>query len=197
MGKVYEWNGDAIKRQIEQSAKASARKIAMQMAMSARGRAPVRRDTEQVGFRATTTHLDVHSEDFARMAAAASAIGINPQTLLNSRGIAHLNNQARFPVADENPENRTSSEQRTALRGSRGGKREEPGTLKRSIVAEQVTDAGPRITWRVAAKARYAKYVEFPTRRTRAQPFMLPAEKHMRGTALDIAHSLIGGKKTG
>ena len=57
-----------------------------------------------------------------------------------------------------------------------------PGRLRRSIEAVEV-DRGAEIRWRVSAPATrrdgqgYAVYVEFPTYKTAAQPFMLPALK--------------------
>ncbi len=49
------------------------------------------------------------------------------------------------------------------------------GGLRRSIAAEKVKKEGRTMRVVVRANAPYAIYVEFPTRRTKAQPFLLPA----------------------
>ena len=49
------------------------------------------------------------------------------------------------------------------------------GALKASIGNEGVVQTGKGMKATVAAAIYYAKYVEFPTVRTRAQPFLLPA----------------------
>lgn len=51
------------------------------------------------------------------------------------------------------------------------------GTLRKSIHATDVQRRGKKIVASVRAEAPYAKYVEFPTSRTKAQPFLLPAFK--------------------
>lgn len=51
------------------------------------------------------------------------------------------------------------------------------GTLRKSIMATDVMRQGKKISGSVRANAPYAKYVEFPTARTKAQPFLLPAFK--------------------
>jgi HK97 gp10 family phage protein len=49
------------------------------------------------------------------------------------------------------------------------------GALKASIESEGVVQTGEGAENRVTAGIRYAKFVEFPTIRTHAQPFLLPA----------------------
>lgn len=49
------------------------------------------------------------------------------------------------------------------------------GALKASIESEGVTQSPTGLIVRITAAIRYAKYVEFPTIRTAAQPFMRPA----------------------
>lgn len=49
------------------------------------------------------------------------------------------------------------------------------GALKASIGNEGAVQTANGVTNRVTAGIRYAKYVEFPTIRTAAQPFLLPA----------------------
>ncbi len=49
------------------------------------------------------------------------------------------------------------------------------GALKASIESEGVIQTGQGTEVRVTAGIRYAKFVEFPTIRTAAQPFLLPA----------------------
>ena len=49
------------------------------------------------------------------------------------------------------------------------------GRLKASIESEGAIQTGQGATLRVTAGVRYAKFVEFPTIRTSAQPFLLPA----------------------
>lgn len=57
-----------------------------------------------------------------------------------------------------------------------GGSRVEiGGALKASIESEGAIETGKGMEDRVTAGIRYAKYVEFPTIRTHAQPFLLPA----------------------
>lgn len=54
------------------------------------------------------------------------------------------------------------------------------GALKASIGNEGVTETSTGMKATVAASIRYAKFVEFPTIRTRAQPFLLPALHQQR-----------------
>jgi HK97 gp10 family phage protein len=63
---------------------------------------------------------------------------------------------------------------KVALAGG-GSRIEIGGALKASIESEGVVEAGQGSEVRVTAGIRYAKYVEFPTIRTHAQPFLLPA----------------------
>jgi len=49
------------------------------------------------------------------------------------------------------------------------------GALKASIGSEGVIETATGVKVRVTAAIRYAKFVEFPTIRTSAQPFLLPA----------------------
>ena len=51
------------------------------------------------------------------------------------------------------------------------------GALKASIGNTGVRETGSGVVVNVVAAIRYAKYVEFPTIRTAAQPFLLPALK--------------------
>ena len=51
------------------------------------------------------------------------------------------------------------------------------GYLKKNIVVGEVEAESGRTKVSVLSKAPYSRYVEFPTRRTRAQPFMMPAIK--------------------
>jgi HK97 gp10 family phage protein len=60
------------------------------------------------------------------------------------------------------------------------------GTLRKSIKAHKVYKHGHKLGARVIASAPYARYVEFPTSRTKAQPFMMPAFKAF-GTAEQLA----------
>lgn len=55
-----------------------------------------------------------------------------------------------------------------------------PGRLKRSIIHNN-TSEGNKVRFTIRAEAPYARYVEFPTSRTAAQPFLLPALKNARG----------------
>lgn len=61
-----------------------------------------------------------------------------------------------------------------------GGRRQYGGYLKKHIVIIQPADAGNRMVFTVRSEAPYSRYVEFPTSRTAAQPFMLPALKGVR-----------------
>jgi HK97 gp10 family phage protein len=54
------------------------------------------------------------------------------------------------------------------------------GALKASIEADPVVQTGNGQSVTVAARIRYAKFVEFPTVRTAAQPFLLPALQGQR-----------------
>lgn len=51
------------------------------------------------------------------------------------------------------------------------------GRLKRDIEREQSQFDGKMVTGNVTSNAPYSRFVEFPTRRTRAQPFLRPALK--------------------
>lgn len=62
-----------------------------------------------------------------------------------------------------------------AIHITAGGKVQIGGALKASIDSEGAVETGNGLEDRVTAGIRYAKYVEFPTIRTHAQPFLLPA----------------------
>jgi hypothetical protein len=65
------------------------------------------------------------------------------------------------------------------------------GALKASIEAGSVHETANGVEALVAAKIRYAKYVEFPTVHNRAQPFLLPALKDEQRTFVhDVAASI-------
>lgn len=74
------------------------------------------------------------------------------------------------------------------------------GTLRKSIRSTRAQIQGTKVTGRVVAEVRYAKYVEFGTAtRGRAQPFMRPAlhqnrRQLPRSVASDVRHVLKGGK---
>lgn len=71
------------------------------------------------------------------------------------------------------------------------GKVQIGGALKASIDTEPVRETAAGVEARVAAKIRYAKYVEFPTIHNRAQPFLLPALKDEQRTFVhDVARSI-------
>ena len=79
-----------------------------------------------------------------------------------------------------------------------GGSRVEiGGALKASIEAEGVVETGKGVENRVTAGIRYAKYVEFPTIRTHAQPFLLPAlhqnRQNLVKTMADEVRKVLGG----
>lgn len=71
------------------------------------------------------------------------------------------------------------------------------GKLKASIGNEGVTESGKGQRVTVSAAIRYAKFVEFPTIRTSAQPFLLPALHNERGkvvgTIADAIRRNLGG----
>jgi hypothetical protein len=72
------------------------------------------------------------------------------------------------------------------------------GALKASIDTDPVRETGTGVEAVVAARIRYAKFVEFPTIHNRAQPFLLPALKDeqrtfVRDVAAAIRRSLGGG----
>lgn len=65
------------------------------------------------------------------------------------------------------------------------------GALKASIDTDPVHETATGIEATVAAKIRYAKYVEFPTVHNRAQPFLLPALKDEQRTFVsDVAKTI-------
>ena len=185
MGKILYWNGAEIQQRIHKNAEAAAQDIALRMMTSARERAPIRRDEEKVGYRAKTRTFS--SSDLARLQAVAR--NINHRLPENPRWMKQIRGR-QFPDLTMG-----GLSQREIARATRGGRRELPGTLKRSISLFRFEGIG--VTYRIAATAPYAKFVEFPTRRTRAQPFMLPALKGIGSKALDIAHEKIGGRKIG
>jgi len=68
-------------------------------------------------------------------------------------------------------------------RVTKAGRDEEdvrPGRLRRSIYSERSGGSSMQIIYTIRAGAPYARYVEFPTSRTAAQPFLLPALKNAR-----------------
>jgi HK97 gp10 family phage protein len=64
------------------------------------------------------------------------------------------------------------------------------GTLRRSIKVVNPRRTGNVIRGSVRVTAPYAKYVEFPTHRTKAQPFLLPAYKAYAGDATKLAKEI-------
>ena len=85
------------------------------------------------------------------------------------------------PEVDVAAERRLSARGRSELRRSTGSQL--GGALKRSIELHEPVLTRNRITQYVTAgdeDAPYAKYVEFGTRRSRAQPFMRPAKAQAR-----------------
>ena len=72
------------------------------------------------------------------------------------------------------------------------------GALKASIESEGAIQTGSGQQVRVTAGIRYAKFVEFPTIRTAAQPFLLPAlhgnrQKLVKTMAAEVRKVLGGG----
>jgi len=55
------------------------------------------------------------------------------------------------------------------------------GFLRRNIVVGPLEGGEAIMKVSVVSKAPYSRYVEFPTRRTKAQPFMMPAIKQAKG----------------
>lgn len=81
------------------------------------------------------------------------------------------------------------AEKLAELARSKAPKRKDPrpghpgGELQKSIEAiEAVQDGEHHWTARVVARAPYARFVEFPTVRTEAQPFLRPAVEESRET---------------
>lgn len=71
------------------------------------------------------------------------------------------------------------------------------GALKASIESEGAVQSGNGTVVRVTAGIRYAKFVEFPTIRTAAQPFLLPAlhghrQKLVQTLAAEVRKALGG-----
>lgn len=63
------------------------------------------------------------------------------------------------------------------------------GSLRRSIRPVPAKRQGKRIVGRVKVDAPYARWVEFPTHRTKAQPYLMPAFKAF-GTAEKLAKAV-------
>ena len=79
----------------------------------------------------------------------------------------------------------------TAVHTSAAGRVQMGGALKASIDTGPVREKGDGVEAEVAARIRYAKYVEFPTVHNRAQPFLLPALKDEQRTFVrDVASSI-------
>lgn len=66
------------------------------------------------------------------------------------------------------------------------------GALKASIESEGVVQTGHGAQVKVTAGIRYAKYVEFPTIRTAAQPFLLPALHGQRQKLVKVLGAEVG-----
>jgi HK97 gp10 family phage protein len=72
------------------------------------------------------------------------------------------------------------------------------GFLRKNIVVGEVEADGGRTKVSVISKAPYSRYVEFPTRRTKAQPFMMPAIKGAkRGLKRAMKDAVMAGIKQG
>lgn len=102
----------------------------------------------------------------------------------------------RYEPGDEVRQKLTSrglSEVRSgaAVHVSATGKVQIGGALKASITTDPVRETTRGVEVVVAARIRYARYVEFPTIHNRAQPFLLPALKdEQRTLASDVAASI-------
>lgn len=68
---------------------------------------------------------------------------------------------------------------RSIVRGSE--KTDPKGHLRDRITRSRVLVDGGKFTVQVISPAEYSRYVEFPTHRTAAQPYLLPALKAARG----------------
>lgn len=61
------------------------------------------------------------------------------------------------------------------------------GALQNSILAQRVRP----LLWHVAPHVHYAIYVEYGTRKMRAQPYMRPAAERVRGAFVQAMRKLI------
>lgn len=91
--------------------------------------------------------------------------------LLSGRGLAELRGTGRR-LTSKNPD---------AVYLNRGGTRFTlGGRLRDEITAIMVSSTAPIIEYRLISPTEYAIYVEFPTSRTAAQPYMRPAREMMK-----------------
>lgn len=100
-----------------------------------------------------------------------------------AKGVSLGSEAFREHVANVKLNYKSRNAGRGAVPTSRGGLTF-GGFLRRNIVLEETSD-GDTIRFTVRSKAPYSRYVEFPTHRTAAQPFMLPALKRARGSYRD------------
>jgi len=96
-------------------------------------------------------------------------------------------------VSPEEYDKRASKAATGKPRGiSRGS--EQGGTLKRGIERdEQVSRNGTKLSVEIRSTAPYSRWVEFPTHRTAAQPFLLPAFKAARSRLKANIKAVKGG----
>jgi len=73
----------------------------------------------------------------------------------------------------------SSGKTRGVMRGSE--KTDPKGHLRDRIFMDECEPVGGKWIGRVVSPAPYSRYVEFPTHRTAAQPYLLPALKSARG----------------
>jgi HK97 gp10 family phage protein len=103
-------------------------------------------------------------------------------------------------VSKKNALGEVISRNSVSFAGFVGGKRtfEVGGYLRKNIVVGEVEAEGGRTKVSVVSKAPYSRYVEFPTRRTKAQPFMMPAIKQAkRGLKRAMKDAVRAGIKQG
>ena len=118
--------------------------------------------------------------------------GIEPGPAL----AAQMTSRGRYEVR----EGRATTTRSGAIHQEASGSRtnvQAGGALKASISADPVVETGNGVKSGVTAAIKYAKFVEFPTIRTRAQPFLLPALHDERARlpkeVADAVKSALGG----
>jgi HK97 gp10 family phage protein len=104
---------------------------------------------------------------------------------------AAMTSRGRYEVRSGRAIHLSASETGHSIRVQAGG------ALKASIENEGVRETAHGVEATVAANIRYAKYVEFPTIRTKAQPFLLPAMQDQRGKATQTVAAAIRSRLGG
>lgn len=135
---------------------------------------------------------EVDFDDITERARGLKNPGVRPH--LTHRGLKELEIAKRIPVTLETPYRRRDEGiklSRSAVFVSGSGSNRSAtlgGRLRGEIETVPATRRGGIITGWVISPTEYARYVEFPTSRTAAQPYMRPTLKFLKRPFVNAVH---------